>query len=224
MNAAWPEKNERPYEKLLMYGAKHLSDVELLTIFIKCGTSNKSALAIAQDLLLEFGSLYAILHAPQTALTSKVGIGPVKYLNLQAAFELGKRCLQHRLKPGEKINTIDKAAQLLSLKLGEQLNEVFACLFLKNNLELISYDEIFYGTVHETNVYPREIVRRALHYNAVKIILAHNHPSGNLEPSQADHSATLSLVKALLLIDVEIVDHIIVGPGTFFSFKKEGKL
>lgn len=218
------EREDQPYEKLLIHGASKLTDVELLAIFLKTGIYGKSALDIAKELLFEYGSLQEILSSPKAKLTAKPGIGKIKYLTLQAAVELGKRYVQPNFKKQKRINTIKKAKDFLTFKMQSHLNEVFACLLLKTNLELIRFEELFFGTINETNIYPREIVRKCLDYNAAKVILAHNHPSGSTTPSAADRAATELICQALKLIDVEVVDHIIIGSEQTFSFKDAGLL
>lgn len=212
----WP-KTDRPREKLLQQGASALTDTELIACLLGSGIRGQTALDIARGLLAEH-SLRQLLSLPIEEWLAKPGIGPTKYVLLKAALELGKRVLSENLLLGESVNTSRKAQQFVMLRLNAQLNEVFACLFLDNQFRLIRYEELFFGTINEANVYPREIVRRGLAHNAAKIILAHNHPSGITFPSMADRETTRQIQQALALIDIEVIDHIIVGHQDCFSF------
>ncbi|MBX3708684.1 MAG: DNA repair protein RadC [Gammaproteobacteria bacterium] len=219
----WP-REDRPREKLLNKGEQALTDAELIAIILKSGTRGKTALDIAKELLSEFGNLKKLLRAPPRSLMKKQGIGSAKYASLRATIELGKRYLNERLPTGAVLNNTRVTQRFLADRLRDFTNEVFACLFLDNHLKLISYNELFYGTINEANVYPREIVRRALEHNAAKIILAHNHPSGRPTPSAADREVTLLIKNALGLVDIEVIDHIIIGNPENFSFAEAGIL
>lgn len=213
----WP-KADRPREKLLTHGEQHLTDAELIAIFLSTGVRNKSALDIAKELLAETGSLKAVL---QSSLQKKHGIGPAKYAVLKAAAELGRRLLAEPFVVGEKLNNFERVQGFLTQQLQQQPQEVFACLFLDQHCRLLAYEELFRGTVHEATVYPREIVRRCIYHNAAKLILAHNHPSGVSTPSRADKDLTVLIEKTLALIDVQVVDHVIIGNGECYSFAGE---
>lgn len=217
----WP-KNDRPREKLLKRGETALTDAELVAIFIRTGTKGKSALDIAQSLLDEFGGLKNLLVAPQVTLASKTGIGDSKYAALKAAQELGRRTLTLQLEMGEMLNSSRKTRQFIAERLRHYSSEVFACIFMDMRYRLIRFDELFYGTIHEAVIYPREIVRRGLLYNAARVILAHNHPSGVAKPSEADILVTQNIRKALGLIDIRLIDHIIVGSTDTYSFADNG--
>lgn len=206
----WPEQ-ERPREKLLTHGTKYLTDAELLAIFINTGTRGKTALDIAREMLQEFGSLKKLMSMSLTGLSGKAGIGKAKYALLQAALELGKRCTEETLAIGEKLANSDAAKNFLAKQLRHYEKEVFACIFLDIHHRLLGFEELFHGTIHEINIYPREVVKRCLAHNAAKIILAHNHPSGVTTPSQADCELTLLLKQSLALVDIQVIDHIIVG-------------
>jgi DNA repair protein RadC len=217
----WPAE-ERPREKLLSHGVKHLSDAELLAIFLHTGTRGKTALDMARELLSEFGGLKKLLASPPQALLEINGFGKAKYAALKAALELGQRYLNERVKIGEKLTSSSAAKRFLASRLTDYPHEVFACLFLNSRQHVICFEELFQGTINEANVYPREVVKRALSHNAAKVILAHNHPSGNPNPSQADCEITTLLQQALALVEIQVIDHIIVGHQECISLKEAG--
>ena len=217
----WPLA-ERPREKLLTHGSKHLSDAELIAILLQTGTRGKTALDIARELLAEFGSLKKLFNTDQHSLDKFPGLGAAKYAMLKAALELGRRYFEEPLPLGETLNNSETTKRCLATRLQDYTNEVFACLFLDNRHRVICFEELFHGTLNEAAVYPREVVKRCLTHNASKIILAHNHPSGDAFPSLADRDVTQSLKAALALIDVHILDHIIVGNKDHFSFAEAG--
>lgn len=219
----WPSA-ERPREKLLAQGAKSLSHAELLAILLQSGTANKTAVDVARELLTQFGSLKKLREAPALLILRIAGIGKAKYTLLRAAFELGKRCLEEEVSIGEKISSIQASQRFLAARLSEQTREIFACLFLNMKNQVLAFEELFLGTLTEANVYPREIVKRGLAHNAAKVILSHNHPSGNPTPSQADRETTRVLQQALALVDIQVLDHIIIGQKEYFSFAAAGWL
>jgi DNA repair protein RadC len=219
----WPD-NERPREKLLHRGAAALSDAELLAIFLRTGVNGRSAVDLARDLIREHGGLRRLLEADQAQFCKAPGIGPVKYVQLQAVLELGRRFLEETLQRGDALKSVLDTRRYLSTKLRHHPHEVFACLFLDNRNRVISFEELFHGTVDGASVHPRQVVKRALHHNAAALILAHNHPSGVAEPSRADEQITLRLKEALALIDVRVLDHFIVGDGHILSFAERGLL
>ena len=183
--ADWPAA-ERPREKLLDLGPTALSDAELLAIFLRVGCVGKSAVDLARELLQEYGGLRQLLEASRADFCKGLGLGAAKYAQLQAVLEMGRRHLSATLKEGDLMTTPALVRSYLSSQLRHQPREVFAVLFLDNQNRLISYDELFYGTIDGASVYPREVVKKALARNASALILAHNHPSGVAEPSQAD--------------------------------------
>lgn len=217
----WP-KEDRPREKLLNRGEQTLTDAELIAILLKTGIRGKTALDLAKELLVEHESLKNMMRLPLAHFSLKKGIGAAKYVTLKAALELGRRCQSEKIFKGEALNSSEKTQKFLAQQLGKHHNEVFACLFMDNHFRLIHFEELFYGTIHSANIYPREIVRRALMLNAAKIILAHNHPSGIPTPSTADKEVTQLIQQALSLIDVDVVDHIIIGNPENFSFAEMG--
>ena len=217
----WPA-DERPREKLLQKGAAALSDAELLAIFLRTGIPGKTAVDLARDLLEEHGSLRALLDANQQQFCRSKGLGSAKFVQLQAVLEMGRRHLDERLKRGDALSSPAETRRYLSRQLRDYHHEVFACLFLDNRHRVIRFEELFSGTLDGASVYPREVVKRALHHNAAAVILAHNHPSGVAEPSQADHHITHQLKEALALVGVRVLDHIIIGDGEQVSLAERG--
>jgi DNA repair protein RadC len=219
----WP-RDERPREKLILRGAKNLSDAELLAIFLRTGTRGKTAVDLARDLITQFGSLKKLLNTPPAILYQTRGIGKAKYSALQAAVELGIRYDDAAIHTGETLSGSDHARRFLIQRLGSHTQEVFACLFLDSHQRVLCFEELFYGTINESSVYPREVVKRGLAHNAAKVILAHNHPSGRVTPSQADCDITLLLKQALALVDIQVLDHIIIGHKESLSLVECGKM
>lgn len=219
----WPLA-ERPREKLLRKGAKALSDAELLAIFLCTGTRGKTALDLARELLMKYGGLKKIAHTDVSQLFQNKGFGKAKYARLKAAIELGCRYLEEDLPVGEPLTNSNLTKRFLANRLKDYPHEVFACLFLDNHNRIICYEELFHGTINESNVYPREVVKCGLKHNAAKVILAHNHPSGNLTPSESDQEVTQLLQKALALISILVIDHVIVGGNKTLSFAEAGLL
>ncbi|MFO1433157.1 MAG: DNA repair protein RadC [Candidatus Competibacteraceae bacterium] len=219
----WPDA-ERPREKLIQRGAAALSDAELLAIFLRTGVSGSSAVDLARDLVQRFGGLRQLLEADQQTFCENPGLGPVKYVQLQAVLELGRRYLEATLQRGDALQSVADTRRYLTAKLRHAPHEVFACLFLDNRHRVLAFEELFYGTIDGASVHPRQIVKRALYHNAAALILAHNHPSGVAEPSRADEQITLRLKEALALIDVRVLDHFIIGDGEVISFAERGLL
>ena len=219
----WPAA-ERPREKLLELGASALSDAELLAIFLRVGVVGKSAVDLARDLLTRFGSLTGIFAASQADLSQVHGIGASKYVQLQAIFEMSRRALNEKMQVKDMLSSPQQVRDFLCLKLGSLSREVFVVLFLDAQNRMIMSEEMFSGTLTQTSVYPREVVKKALHHNAASVIFAHNHPSGIAKPSQADELITKQLKQALALVDVRVLDHFIVAGNTTFSFVERGLL
>ena len=221
--ADWPAA-ERPREKLLSLGPRALSDAELLAIFLRVGCVGKSAVDLARELLQEYGGLRPLLEASQSEFCKGLGLGNAKYAQLQAVLGMGRRHLSAVMKTGDLLTSPDLVRNYLSAQLRHQPREVFAVLFLDNQNRLITYEELFFGTIDGASVYPREVVRRALAHNCAAVILSHNHPSGVAEPSQADCRITQRLQAALDLIDVRVIDHMVVGDAEVISFAERGLL
>ena len=217
----WPEA-ERPREKLLKNGAAHLSDAELLAIFLRTGIAGKSAVDLARELLKSFQGLNGLFSADQNAFCQVPGMGPAKFAQLRAVLEMARRALEEELKSGDAMSSPGSVRDYLRLSLQSKQHEVFIGIFLDAQNRTIATEELFRGTLTQTSVYPREVIKRALHYNAAAIIFAHNHPSGVAEPSHADEILTQSLKQALSLVNVRVLDHFIVGSGAAMSFAERG--
>lgn len=209
--------DERPREKLLTKGATALSDAELLAILLRIGKKGKTAVDLARELLTTFGNLKNLLNATPKQLCKHSGIGLTKYIQLQAALEIARRQLQTTLQNKDVLTNSEDTKYYLVSQLCHHKQEVFACLFLNNRNHIICYQELFYGTINNSTVHPREVAKKSLELNAAAVILAHNHPSGVAKPSRADKSITRQLAKALALIDVKVLDHIIVGDKKAYS-------
>ncbi|HNQ05177.1 MAG TPA: DNA repair protein RadC [Thiobacillaceae bacterium] len=219
----WPE-GERPREKLLQRGTAALSDAELLAIFLRVGVAGKSAVELARDLLTHFGSLTRLFHASRAEFAAFPGMGPAKYAQLQAVLEMARRALGEAMARGDALGAPGAVRDYLRLHLWGLPHEVFMALFLDAQNRVLAREELFRGTLTQTSVYPREVVKRALAHNAAGIILAHNHPSGVAEPSQADRWLTEQLKTALGLVDVKVLDHFIVAGSQGVSFAERGWL
>jgi len=217
----WPE-GERPREKLIQRGAASLSDAELLAIFLRTGVVGKSAVDLARELLNRFGSLTQLVAADEVDFCATKGMGQAKYAQLQAVLEMSRRALKEEMQRGNALNSPHAVRDYLQLLLGGRQQEVFLVLFLDTQHRVIASEELFQGTIGQTSVYPREVVKRALAHNAAAVILAHNHPSGVAEPSQSDRMLTDALKQALSLVDVRVLDHFIVAVGQTLSFAEKG--
>jgi len=221
--ADWPV-DERPREKLLAKGADALSDAELLAIFLRTGVSGKSAVDLARGLLARCGSLATLCAASERDLCELPGMGRAKVAQLQAVLELARRALKEKISSGAALSSPAAVRDYLRLKLQALPHEVFVALFLDAQNRVIEIEELFRGTLTQTSVYPREVVKRALARNAGAVIFAHNHPSGVAEPSHADETLTQALKQALALIDVRVLDHFIVAGAGVVSFAERGLL
>ncbi len=217
----WPAQ-ERPRERLLAQGPHALSDAELLAIFLRTGMSGKSAVDLARELLHGFGSLTALTHASEAAFCAVPGLGPAKYAQLQAVMEMARRALKEQSKQRDALSSPQAVRDYLRLQLGSREYEVFMAVFLDTQNRVIATEELFRGSLKETSVYPREVVKRALAHNAAALIFAHNHPSGVAEPSRADEAITQALKQALALVDVRVLDHFIVAAGGGVSLAERG--
>ncbi|TVO77047.1 RadC family protein [Sedimenticola selenatireducens] len=219
----WPT-NERPREKLLQRGPSALSDAELLAIFLRTGVKGKSAVDLARELLDQHKGLGNLLAADRASFCRSHGLGSAKYAQLQAVLEMSRRHLRENLDRGEAITNPRQTREYLQARLSTYPQEVFACLFLDTRHRVIEYEELFRGTIDGASVHPREVVKRALAHNAAALILAHNHPSGIAEPSQADRSITQQLKQALALVDIRLLDHMVIGHGEVISMAEQGDI
>lgn len=217
----WPEA-ERPREKLLKRGPNALSDAELLAIFLRTGTKGVTAVDLARQLLKQFGSLNALFKATEKNFCRALGLGPAKYIQLQAVLEMTKRHLAESINNKDILHNPNDTKQYLLSQLQHYSHEVFACLHLNNRHQVIEFNILSQGTIDKAAIHPREVVKSVLKHNAAAVIFAHNHPSGATEPSQADISITKRLVDALGLIDVRVLDHFIIANNKTTSFAERG--
>ncbi len=212
----------RPREKLLSRGAAALSDAELLALLLRSGIPGKNVLQLAQELVDRFGGVAGLLHTPAEALKTVKGLGPAKRAELVAVLELARRALAQQLTQKPLFNTPQAVRDYLQLQLGGLHHEVFAVLFLDSQHRLIALEEMFRGSLTQTSVYPREVVKQALTLNASSVVLAHNHPSGTAQPSRADEALTHTLKAALALVDVRVLDHFVVTASQAVSMAELG--
>ena len=214
----WPH-DERPRDKLIARGGAALSDAELLAVFIGSGSRGQDAIEAGRALLAGAGGLKSLLDSPRSG-----GVGAVAWCRLVAALELGRRYLDAEMKTALTLADPGATGRYIKSRLCAYPYEVFACLFLDNRYRVLAFEELFRGSIGGASVHPREVVRRCIAHNAAAVILAHNHPSGTPEPSQADRTITLRLRDALGLVDVRVLDHIIVGDGAPISLAERGWL
>ncbi|NOR51847.1 MAG: DNA repair protein RadC [Gammaproteobacteria bacterium] len=217
----WP-KMERPREKLLQRGAASLSDAELLAIFLRTGVKGKSAVDLARELLIEHGSLRTLLDSSQAEFCRSYGLGVAKYCQLKATLEMAQRYLITPLKRGDVFTNPAAVSSYLLQRLRGESRELFHCLFLDNKNRLIVDETLFLGTINQSVVHPREVIKRALELNASALILSHNHPSGICDPSRADIEITHRIKDALELVDIRLLDHLIVGDQEVLSLAERG--
>ena len=213
-----------PRSRLTSEPASTLSEVELLSVLFQRGSSSKYALELSQQLLRQFGGLRRLLNTPGDKLIAVRGIGEARLATLKAVRELAQRYFEETLRPGSSIRSPADTETFLLAKLRDKPHEVFCCLYLDNRHRVLSFEELFRGTIDGTSVYPREVVKQALSANAAAVILAHNHPSGVAEPSQADERITRRVKSALELVDIRLLDHLVIGDGTSTSLAARGLL
>jgi DNA repair protein RadC len=215
---------ERPREKLLARGSQALADAELLALLLRTGIRGTSVLELARQVLERCRGFAGLLAAGPERLAGLRGLGPAKRAELLAVMEIARRAVAQPLAERPVIDTMGKLREYVALHLAGQVREVFAVLFLDAQYRLIALEPMFQGTVNQTNVFPREIVRRVIELHAAGVVLAHNHPSGVAEPSRADEMVTQTIRQALALIDVRVIDHLIVGQGQVVSLAERGLL
>ncbi len=203
-------------------GAASLTDAELLAVFLGSGVRGRNVVELARGLLVRFGGLRQLLEADREAFVGELGLGPVRYGQLQALLEIGRRHLATAIERESAMDSPAAVRRYLKSMLRHEVSEVFGCLFLDTKHRPLAFEILFRGTIDRASVYPREVVRRALQHNAAALILCHNHPSGHSEPSQDDVHLTLSLKRGLALIDVRVLDHIIIGDGEPLSMVEQG--
>lgn len=216
--------DERPREKLLQKGADSLSDSEILAIFLRTGTKDQSAIELARGLIDRFGNLAGLLSAPSDEVMNCHGIGVAKYAQILASLEMGKRYLGSQVKQSPALSSSQLVKDYLTTQLRHLNREVFAVLFLTNELTLIQFEILFTGGISSCSVCVREVLRNALKYGASQLIIAHNHPNTSALPSKADLEITTSLAKACGLVDMTLIDHIIVGQDGTKSLRELGEM
>jgi len=213
-----------PRSRLLNHSAASLSETELLAVLFQSGSRPEPALDLSRRLLARFGGLRKLLHAERQALAAECGVGNARLAVLQVLPELARRYFEETLPIGEAIRSPSDTETFLMARLRDRPHEVFCCLYLDNRHRVLLFEELFRGTIDGTSVYPREVVKQALTVNAAAIILAHNHPSGVAEPSQADERITRRVKSALELVDIRLLDHLIIGDGISTSLASRGML
>lgn len=216
----WPEA-ERPRERLLAQGARALSDAELLAVILRTGIHGKSAVELGRDLLARFNGVAGIFGADLRGIK---GLGPAKRAQFEASIELARRSAGETLRQGDALTSPGAVRDYLRLAIGQLEHEVFVCLWLDAQHRTILVEESFRGTLTQTSVYPREIVKAGLRANAAAVIFAHNHPSGAAQPSRADELLTRNLQDALAMVDIKVLDHFIVAGKQAISFAERGLL
>lgn len=217
----WPI-SERPRERLLNQGAAALSDAELLAIFLRTGSARTSAIDMARQMISQFGGLINLLNANQQDLLDYHGMGTAKVAHLMAALELGRRYVGQQLQQQSQLNEPALVKQYFAQQLRYEPREVFAAMFLDSQLRLIQFEKIFYGSITQCSVHIREVMRLAMSHRAVNLIVAHNHPDAPASPSNADRQLTRQLTQACQLLEVNLIDHVIVGQDGILSFAEEG--
>jgi DNA repair protein RadC len=217
----WP-LTERPRERLLEHGASVLSDAELLAVFLRTGVAGKSAVDLGRELIARYGKLSSLLAARD--IRAVQGLGPAKTAQLAAVLEMARRCLSEDVRAGNALTSPGAVRDYLKMTLGDRPQEVFVCLWLDAQHRVLACEELFRGSLTQTSVYPREVVKAALAANAAAVIFAHNHPSGVAQPSQADELLTRSLKEALALVEVKVLDHFIIAGRQALSFAERGLL
>jgi DNA repair protein RadC len=215
---------DRPRERLLKSGAGSLSDAELLGLFLHTGLPGSTAVDVARSLLRRFGTLRSVLSASAASLQDERGVGEARAALLLAVSELCRRALAEKARERPLLDSPGAVEDFLRLQIGTRPTEVFVCLYLDARHQLIDVREEAHGTITRVAVYPREIVRHALTIHAAGLIVAHNHPSGGVEPSASDRKLTRALQDVLTLVDLKLLDHFVVSNHEICSFAREGWL
>jgi DNA repair protein RadC len=221
--ANWPE-DQKPREKLLARGADALSEAELLAIVLRTGVRGKSAVDLGRELMQRFDSLHGLLEADPARLQAILGLGPAKTAHLLAVLAIARRALSQEMQRRDCMSSPQAVRDYLRLKLARRDREFFVALYLDAQNRVIKHEELFAGTLTQTSVFPRDVVRKGLECNAAAVIFAHNHPSGLAEPSRADELLTQTLKQALALVDIKVLDHLVVGGDSAMSFAERGLL
>jgi len=215
---------ERPRERLQKVGADNLSTQELLALIIEKGGKGQTVLTVAQNLLAYFGNLNNMKNASIEELKKIKGIGFATACKLQAAFKLGEKAEHQPKKYGEKIEGPEIIFNILKKEIGDKKKESFYILSLTTRNNLISVDKVSTGTLSASLAHPREVFLSAIKNSASTVIIVHNHPSGDTQPSEDDLEITKRLVEAGKILGIDVIDHIIVAKHSFFSFKEKNLL
>ena len=215
----WPTQ-DRPREKLLAHGAQTLTDTELLAIFLRTGIKGKSAIDVSRDLIGHFGGLRQVLNSTLSQCCNIKGLGSAKYAQLQAAVEIAKRAIQQELKTGEALTSPKHAVNYLRHTLQNKPTETLLALFLDTQNRILAIETLASGVIDQASIHPRQLVERVLAHHAKSVILAHNHPSGDPNPSEADKALTNQIRQCLQMIDVQLLDHLIIGHGRYYAFSQ----
>jgi DNA repair protein RadC len=217
---SWP-KHDRPRERLIKQGAQALSDAELLAIFLRTGLPGKSAVDLAREMITQFGGLQNLNRVSLAEWIQVRGLGEAKYAQLRACLEMAKRCLSHELQEAEQdlLASPDLFEQFVRAQIGLSEVENFLVIALDSQLKVLDHKILSSGTVNKTVVFPREVLKFAIQTHAPRIMVAHNHPSDCCTPSSADDRLTRELSSALALVDIELVDHLVVGPNCGYSYR-----
>lgn len=216
--------DERPRNRLLVQGASSLSDAELVALFLDAGGRARHRIEHARRLIACFGRLSRLLSAGPAELEALAPSRGTRDARIGAVMELARRALAEEMKARDSLASPAAVRAYLRLRMQDLGHECFYCVFLDAQNRVIAAEELFRGTLTQTSVYPREVVKHALRHNAAALILAHNHPSGVAEPSLQDQALTRTLAEALALVDVKVLDHFIVAPGAAMSFAERGLL
>ncbi|KAJ3196310.1 DNA repair protein RadC [Paenibacillus sp. FSL R5-0517] len=215
-------QEERPRERMMEYGAGALSHAELLAILLRTGTRQESAVHMAQRILTETGGIRSLMDLSLEELTAMKGIGNAKAVQLKAGIELGHRIAKSRLTQSASIRTPRDAADILIEQLRYLQKEHFVCLFLNSKNHIIAQETLSMGSLNASIVHPREVFRAAIKCSSASIVCAHNHPSGDPTPSPEDIQITKRLIEAGAIVGIDVLDHIIIGDGTYVSLKEKG--
>ncbi|MDJ0655551.1 MAG: DNA repair protein RadC [Xanthomonadales bacterium] len=217
-------QQERPRERLLSRGAQALTDAELVALVLGTGSGKYSALELARQLILSHGGLHGLLHTDSRTFLAVSGLGPAQYARFRAIREISGRQLREKMQRSDVLRDPAATEAYLRYWLRDRSRETFVCVFLDSRHRVIHCEVLFEGTIDAAAVYPREVVRQSLQHNAAAVILAHNHPSGVAEPSEADRHLTRRLGQALDLVDIRLLDHLVIGEGRATSFARRGIL
>lgn len=219
----WPEY-ERPRERLLNHGVGYLTDAELLAIILVSGYAGKTSVELARDLLVQFGSLRKLMNASYSEMQSVCGIGRAKYAQMKAALEMGIRLAQEKVFPGKKIHKAQDVVDYYYAEMRDKRKELFHIILLDIRYQMIRDVLISMGSLTETTVHPREVLKEVVKESAAAVIFLHNHPSGNPQPSQQDIELTNRLCESCRMMGVKVLDHIIIGEERFYSFAQMGQI